>query len=81
MVRTKKNEDMEKQAAGGDDFEEADIAEADQGMLMDAYVTVKGWMGGDKQKFANLEHIIPGYQLMSPRSKCDSAISAVIKEM
>ena len=72
---------MEKQAAEGDDFEEAEIAEADQGWLSDAYVTVKGWMGGNKQKFANLDHIIPGYQLLSPRSKCDSAVSALIKEM
>ena len=50
-------------------------------MFMDAFVTVKGWCGGNKQKFANLDHIIPGYQLLSPRSKCDSAISALIKEM
>ena len=70
---------MENQAAGEDDFAEAEIAEADQGMLMDAYITVKGWMGGSKQKFANLDHIIPGYQLLSPRSKCDSAVSALIK--
>ena len=39
---------MENQAAGEDDFAEAEIAEADQGMLMDAYITVKGWMGGSK---------------------------------
>ena len=50
-------------------------------MLMDAYITVKGYFTGNKQKFANLDHIIPGYQLMSPRSKCDSAVSALIKEM
>jgi len=30
-------------------------------MFMDAFVTVKGWCGGNKQKFANLDHIIPGY--------------------
>ena len=47
-VKAKKHQDMENQAAGEDDFAEAEIAEADQGMLMDAYITVKGWMGGSK---------------------------------
>ena len=50
-------------------------------MFTDAFVTVKGWFGGKKQQFANLDPIIPGYQLMSPRSKCDSAVSVLLKEM
>ena len=51
-------------------------------MFTDAISTVKGWFGGKKkQKFANLDGIIPGYSLMSPRSKCDSAVSSLIKEM
>lgn len=69
------------EVAGNDDFAEAEIEEADQGMFTDAFVTVKGWFGGKKQQFSNLDPIIPGYQLMSPRSKCDSAVSALLKEM
>lgn len=51
-------------------------------MFTEAFDTVKGWFGGKKkQVFANLDNIIPGYTLMSPRTKCDSAISALIKEI
>lgn len=35
----------------------------------------------NKQKFSNLNDIIPGYYLMDPRAKCDSAVSHLIKEM
>ena len=35
----------------------------------------------NKQKFSNLNDIIPGYYLMDPRSKCDAAVSQLIKEM
>lgn len=35
----------------------------------------------NKTKFSNLNDIIPGYYLMDPRSKCDSAVSYLIKEM
>ena len=49
-------------------------------MFTDAFDTVKGWFGG-KKKFANLDGTIPGYGLMSPRSKCDAAVSALIKDM
>lgn len=51
-------------------------------MFTDAFTTVKGWFGGKKYgKFADLDSVIPGYKLMSPRSKCDNAVSALIKEM
>ena len=35
----------------------------------------------NKQTFSNLNDIIPGYYLMDPRSKCDSAVSHLIKEI
>lgn len=50
-------------------------------MFTDALTTVKGWFGGKKQQFANLDGTIPGYGNMSPRSKCDAAVSALIKEI
>ena len=51
-------------------------------MFSDAIGAVKGWFGGKKKDtFADLDSVIPGYKLMSPRSKCDNAVSALIKEM
>lgn len=50
-------------------------------MFSDAFDAVKGFFTGKKEKFANLDATIPGYTLMSPKSKCDSAVSALIKEM
>jgi hypothetical protein len=35
----------------------------------------------NKARFSNLNDLIPGYYQMSPRSKCDSAVSQLIKEM
>ena len=35
----------------------------------------------NKAKFSNLNDLIPGYYQLSPRSKCDSAVSQLIKEM
>ena len=32
-----------------DDFAEADIEQADQGMFTDAFASVKGWFGGKKK--------------------------------
>ena len=47
----KKQEDMRRQAAGeDDDFAEANIEQADQGMFTDALDTVKGWFGGKKKQ-------------------------------
>ena len=70
------------QGAGDDDFAEAAIEQADQGMFSDAFNTMKGWFGGKKDKgFADLDQIIPGYTNMSPRSKCDSAMTALIKDL
>ena len=37
-----------KAAEDGDEFAEAEIEEADQGMFTDAFTTVKGWFGGKK---------------------------------
>ena len=68
-----------KPEAAEDEFAEADLAEADQGMFSDAFATVKGWFGGKKEKFANLDQTIPGYSAMSPRSRCDKAVSELIK--
>ena len=75
---------MAADAAGldADEFAEALPEQADQGMFSDAFSTVKGWFGGKKkEKFADLDNVIPGYKLMSPRSKCDNAVSALIKEI
>ena len=42
---------MRRQAAGeDDDFAEANIEQADQGMFTDALSTVKGWFGGKKKQ-------------------------------
>ncbi len=45
---TNKVKQMQVEIAGNDDFAEAEIEEADQGMFTDAFVTVKGWFGGNK---------------------------------
>ena len=38
-------------------------------------------MGGNKESFAKLDKVIPGYSKMSPRGKCDAAVTLLIKEM
>ena len=45
-----------------------------------AHVSIKS-KSTNKKRFSNLNDTIPGYYQMTPRSKCDSAVSQTIKEM